>query len=321
VETEALVAQFRLNAAGIRAACAEALGRMEGNGGGHDLTALLWSACRTLARPRLDDLAQRIEAKATWEDLVLGPEQLARLREIAVQVRQRFRVYETWGFAAHSSRGLGISALFSGVSGTGKTMAAEVLVRELDLDLFRIDLASVVSKYIGETEKNLGRIFTAAEEGGAVLLFDEADALFGKRSEVRDSHDRYANVEVSYLLQRMETYRGLSILTTNLKENLDPAFLRRIGTMVDFPFPDQSQRAAIWNRVFPPQTPTEKLEFDKLARLNVTGGHIRNMALHAAFLAADAGEPVRMCHLRAAARRELTKLGRSLAEAEAQGWA
>jgi hypothetical protein len=311
---EPLVAQFRLGPAGIRAACAEVRNRLETGGEGKDAGALLWDACRALARPRLDDLTRRIEPRAAWEDLILPEEQLALLRGIAVQVRQRFRVYETWGFAARGARGLGVNALFTGASGTGKTTAAEVLVRDLALDLYRVDLAAVVSKYIGETEKNLSRIFAAAEEGGAVLLFDEADALFGKRGEVRDSHDRYANVEVSYLLQRMETYRGLSILTTNLKENLDPAFLRRIGTVVDFPFPDRAQRGAIWRRIFPPQTPTAGLDCDRLSRLNVNGGHIRNMAVHAAFLAADAGEPVGMHHLHAAARRELAKLGRSPGE-------
>ncbi|HXO43192.1 MAG TPA: ATP-binding protein, partial [Thermoanaerobaculia bacterium] len=308
-----LVAQFRLGPAGIRAACAAARSRLD-TGAGGDALGLVWEACRALARPRLDDLARRSEAGAAWEDLVLPEEQLALLRRIASQVRQRFRVYETWGFAARGDRGLGVSALFTGASGTGKTTAAEVLGCELALDLYRVDLAAVVSKFIGETEKNLARIFAAAEEGGAVLLFDEADALFGKRSEVRDSHDRFANIEVSYLLQRLEAYRGLTILTTNFKENLDPAFLRRIGTVVDFPFPDRAQRGAIWRRIFPPQTPTAGLDCDRLARLTVNGGHIRNMALHAAFMAADAGEPVGMHHLHAAARHELAKLGRSAGE-------
>jgi len=183
------------------------------------------------------------------------------------------------GFASKDERGLGISALFAGPSGTGKTMAGEVLANELRLDLYRIDLSQVVSKYIGETEKNLRRVFDAADEGAAVLLFDEADALFGKRSEVKDSHDRYANIEVSYLLQRMEAYRGLAILTTNRRDALDPAFLRRIRFVVEFPFPDAQQRAEIWRRVFPPQTPTEGLAMEKLARLNAAGGNIRNIAL------------------------------------------
>jgi len=242
------------------------------------------------------------------------------LRDIAVHVRQRTTVYETWGFASRGGRGLGISSLFAGASGTGKTMAAEVLANELHLDLYRIDLSQVVSKYIGETEKNLRRVFDAAEEGGAILLFDEADALFGKRSEVRDSHDRYANIEVSYLLQRMESYRGLAILTTNIKGALDSAFLRRIRFIVQFPFPDVTQRGEIWRRIFPASTPTEGLDMSKLARLNVTGGNIRNIALNAAFLAADAGEPVRMTHLLRAARGEYAKLEKSLTEAEIGGW-
>ncbi|MBE9514415.1 MAG: ATP-binding protein, partial [Chloroflexi bacterium] len=228
--------------------------------------------------------------------------------------------YESWGFAAKSSRGLGISALFAGASGTGKTMAAEVLANELRLDLYHIDLSQVVSKYIGETEKNLRRVFDAAEEGGAILLFDEADALFGKRGEVKDSHDRYANIEISYLLQRMEAYRGLAVLTTNMKSALDTAFLRRIRFVVQFPFPNAAQRAEIWRRIFPADTPTEGLDADKLARLNVAGGNIRNIALHAAFLAADTDEPVHMPHLLRAARTEYGKLEKSLTEAEIRGW-
>jgi SpoVK/Ycf46/Vps4 family AAA+-type ATPase len=190
----------------------------------------------------------------------------------------------------------------------------------LRLDLYRIDLSQVVSKYIGETEKNLRRVFDAAEEGGAVLLFDEADALFGKRSEVKDSHDRYANIEVSYLLQRMEAYRGLAILTTNLKAALDTAFLRRLRFVVQFPFPDAAQRAEIWRRIFPRQTPTAGLEITKLARLNVAGGNIRNIALQAAFLAADGDQPVTMAHLLRAARSEYDKLEKPLTETEIAGW-
>jgi hypothetical protein len=281
----------------------------------------LWDACRAQARPRLDDLAQRIEPTAERDELVLTERQHQLLDELVVQVRLRARVYGPWGFAAKSARGLGVSALFAGPSGTGKTMAAEVLARELRLDLYRIDLSSVVSKYIGETEKNLRRIFDAAEEGGAVLLFDEADALFGKRTEVRDSHDRYANVEVSYLLQRMEAYRGLAILTTNMKGALDSAFLRRLRFVVEFTFPDAAQRAEIWRRIFPRETPLDGLDPERLARLNVTGGNIRNIALGAAFLAADAGEPVRMRHLLRAARTELAKLERPATEAEIGGWA
>jgi SpoVK/Ycf46/Vps4 family AAA+-type ATPase len=255
-----------------------------------------------------------------WNDLVLpaAPEQL--LRDIAAQVRHRTRVYETWGFAHRSTRGLGIAALFSGASGTGKTMAAEVLATELGLDLYRIDLSAVVSKYIGETEKNLRRVFDAAEEGGAILLFDEADALFGKRSEVRDSHDRYANVEIGYLLQRVEAYRGLAVLTTNTKDALDTAFLRRLRFNVHFPFPDEADRARIWERVFPPETPTEHLEPRKLARLNVAGGNIRNIAINAAFAAADDHEAVQMRHVLRSARIEYAKLDQTLTESEIRGW-
>jgi SpoVK/Ycf46/Vps4 family AAA+-type ATPase len=315
----ALVSQFNLSAPSIQAASAEASARAAG-AREDDFAGIVWDACRSQARPGLEGLAQRIEPAAVWDDLVLPSLQLLTLREILAHVRQRFRVYETWGFAAKGLRGLGIGAIFSGASGTGKTMAAEVLAGELRLDLYRIDLSQVVSKYIGETEKNLRRVFDAAEEGGAVLLFDEADALFGKRSEVKDSHDRYANIEVSYLLQRMESYRGLAILTTNMKKALDVAFLRRIRFVVQFPFPDAKQRAEIWQRIFPPATPTEGLEASKLAQLNVAGGSIRNIALNAAFLAADSGEPVRMEHLLSAAHSECAKLEKPLTDAEVGGW-
>jgi SpoVK/Ycf46/Vps4 family AAA+-type ATPase len=315
------VAQFTLSAPTVHAVCAEALGRWATEDASGDLGILLWDAARVQARPRLDDLTQRVKPVATWDDLVLPQMQKRMLREIAMHVRRRMMVYEAWGFAAKSSRGLGISALFAGASGTGKTMAAEVLANDLRLDLYLIDLSQVVSKYIGETEKNLRRVFDAAEAGGAILLFDEADALFGKRSEVKDSHDRYANIEISYLLQRMEAYRGLAILTTNMKSALDTAFLRRIRFVVQFPFPNADQRAEIWRGVFPREVPTEGLDVEKLARLNVAGGSIRNIALHAAFLAADAGEPVRMRHLLRAARTEYGKLEKSLTEAEIRGWA
>jgi SpoVK/Ycf46/Vps4 family AAA+-type ATPase len=272
------------------------------------------------ARPRLDNMAQRIEPAATWDDLVLPEMQRQTLLEIAVHVKERVKVYESWGFGAKSSGGLGISALFTGGSGTGKTMAAEVLANELRIDLYRIDLSQVVSKYIGETEKNLRHVFDAAEEGGAILLFDEADALFGKRSEVKDSHDRYANIEVSYLLQRMEAYRGLAILTTNMKSAVDTAFLRRIRFIVHFPFPDAKQRMRIWKGIFPESTPTDELDTEKLARLNVAGGNIRNIALNAAFLAADAGGEVRMEHLLRAVRSEYMKMEKPLTDSEIGGW-
>ena len=317
---DAIAAQFSLGLPAIRSSAAEAVARCaaaprqsvararRGMSVAH-CVALTWMTWPSGSSPP--------PAGTTWS----CPASRSTLcRRIAQHVRHRATVYDAWGFAAKSARGLGISALFAGASGTGKTMAAEVLANELRLDLYRIDLAGVVSKYIGETEKNLRKVFDAAEHSGAILLFDEADALFGKRSEVKDSHDRYANIEVSYLLQRMEAYRGLAILTTNLKSALDPAFLRRIRFVIQFPFPDAPQRAEIWRRIFPASTPTEGLDVGKLAKLNVPGGNIRNIALNAAFLAAHAGEPVRMRHLLEAARIEYSKLERPLTDAEIGGW-
>jgi SpoVK/Ycf46/Vps4 family AAA+-type ATPase len=214
------------------------------------------------------------------------------------------------------NRGLGISALFTGESGTGKTMAAEVIAHELQLDLYRIDLSSVISKYIGETEKNLRRLFDAAEDGGAILFFDEADALFGKRSEVKDSHDRYANIEINYLLQRMEAYRGLAILATNMRSALDSAFVRRLRFIISFPFPGPTERRRMWQRVFPPETPADELDYDWLARLNVTGGNIHNIGLCAAFLAARADSRVTMPLVLEAARTEYRKLERPIHDSD-----
>ena len=322
---EMLVSQFNLSANTIRLVSTETLEQFskienKKEAPKERLEDMLWKTCCAQTRPRLDDLAQRIPPLATWDDLILPQLQKTTLREIAMHVRQQSKVFEEWGFAAKSSRGLGISALFTGESGTGKTMASEVIANELHLDLYRIDLSQVVNKYIGETEKNLKRIFDAAEEGGAILLFDEADALFGKRSEVKDSHDRYANIEVSYLLQRMEDYRGLAILTTNMKSALDKAFLRRIRFVVQFPFPDVAHRAEIWRRIFPKDTPTKNIEETKLARLNITGGNIRNIALNAAFIAADKGESVRMSHISLAARSEYAKMEKSMSTIETGTW-
>jgi hypothetical protein len=309
-----LVSHFNLGSAAIQTACLQAQNMPE------PTPQILWDACRVQARPRLDELSQRIESSADWEDLILPDQERRVLQEVAAHVKQRSHVYENWGFGAKSKRGLGISALFAGGSGTGKTMAAEVLAKELQLDVYRIDLSSVVSKYIGETEKNLRRVFDAAEGGGVILLFDEADALFGKRGEVKDSHDRYANMEVGYLLQRMEAYRGLAILTTNLKGSIDQAFLRRIRFIVQFPFPDATQRAEIWRRSFPAQTPLAELDFAKLAKLNVAGGNIRSIVLNAAFLAASAGDSVDMSHILQAAKSEYLKLERPLTDSEIKGW-
>jgi hypothetical protein len=318
-QIESIVQQFDLGPTAIARVVAAAHSRagLRTPGGSARLTPEdLWQACREQAGCHLDGLARRLIPCHTWEDIVLPEDILGQLREIAAQVAHRPQVYEAWGFGARLSRGRGISALFSGPSGTGKTMAAEILANHLRLDLYRIDLAGVVSKYIGETEKNLRRVFDAAEESGAILFFDEADALFGKRSEVRDSHDRYANIEINYLLQRMEDYRGLAILATNMKSLLDPAFLRRLRFLVDFPFPDAAQRLRIWQGVFPREAAVEGLDIAFLSRMEIAGGNIKNIALNAAFLAAAEGGPIRMEHVLRAARREYAKIDKLMREAE-----
>lgn len=322
LQADRLATQFNLSAETIYTVAAE--GRAL-HGAGQEQHApiedRLWDLCRAYQRPGLDELAQRIEPASEWDDLILPEKQKAVLKEMVIHARNQNLVYRDWGFARKGERGLGITALFAGQSGTGKTMAAEILAQQLQLDLYRIDLSAIISKYIGETEKNLGRVFDAADEGGCLLLFDEADAIFGKRSEVKDSHDRYANIEVSYLLQRLESYRGMAVLTTNMKSAVDSAFLRRLRFLVNFPFPDPESRVEIWRRAFPPSAPTEGLDPDRLARLNVTGGHIRNIAMAAAFLAADAGQPIRMDHLLAAARSEMIKIEKSITASEVKGWA
>jgi hypothetical protein len=311
-----LAAQFDLNVPSITAVAWEVMNEPDVTG--EQLAHRLWTSCCAITRPRLDALAQRLDPKATWDDLVLPAEQTALLHQIARQVEQRHTVYEDWGFAAKMNRGLGISALFAGDSGTGKTMAAEVIANDLRLNLYRIDLSAVVNKYIGETEKNLRRLFDAAEGGGAILFFDEADALFGKRSEVKDSHDRYANIEINYLLQRMEGYRGLAILATNMKGALDSAFMRRLRFIVDLPFPGASERKLMWQKVFPQRAlhdPAD-LDYDRLARFNVTGGNIHSIALNAAFLAAQSHSKVSMPIVLSAARTEYRKLDKPINEAE-----
>ncbi|MCK4787485.1 MAG: ATP-binding protein [Desulfobacteraceae bacterium] len=314
-ESPALLAgQFDLNLVTIQKIAGTVLADHSNNE--NKLHNQIWDACLAKTRPRLDQLAQRLDPKATWEDIVVPKEQKNLLRQVTDQVGQRSRVYDDWGFRRRMNRGLGINALFAGDSGTGKTMAAEVIANDLRLNLYRIDLSAVVNKYIGETEKNLRRLFDAAEDGGAILFFDEADALFGKRSEVKDSHDRYANIEVNYLLQRMEAFSGLAILATNMKSALDPAFLRRLRFIVSFPFPGQADRKRIWQKVFPAETPLQGLDYDRLIRLNLTGGSIHNIALNAAFLAAQAGTSVTMPLVLEAARTELHKLDRPVSEVD-----
>ena len=272
----------------------------------------LWLACRSRAARRFDGLAQVIEPRATWDDLVLPAAQSEQLQALVAAVRHRSRVLDDWGFADRSARGLGTAALFAGPSGTGKTLAAEVIASTLGLDLVVVDLSQVVSKYIGETEKNLRRVFDAAEDSAAVLLFDEADTLFGKRTEIRDSHDRYANLEVGYLLQRIESFRGLAVLTTNAKSVLDQAFLRRLRFIVSFPYPDAVARERLWRLAFPAAVPTVGVDPARMAAIDLPGGGIAAAALTAAYLGAARGE-VTPEDVAAATKWELAKLGRSVA--------
>jgi len=286
-----------------------------------DAHSCLWSLCREQARHKLIGLARIIEpGDIAWERLVLPDNEARTIRKIVEQIHQRHRVYQEWGFAGNGSYGLGISALFAGVSGTGKTLAARVIGSELGLDIYHIDLSAIISKYIGETEKNLERIFSAAENSGAILLFDEADALFGKRSQVNDSKDRYANMEVSYLLQRMESYSGLSILTTNMKSSMDDAFIRRLRFIVQFPFPKDSEREVIWRSVFPAATPISGIDFGKLSRLEIPGGLIRSIAINAAFHAANDDTDISMRHIKQAALDEYAKSEKTLLQEIISDW-
>jgi SpoVK/Ycf46/Vps4 family AAA+-type ATPase len=264
----------------------------------------------------LERLARRIVPNAGWGDLVLPAEAIEHLRELAARAEHRDRVYDEWGMGG--SRGRGITALFAGESGTGKTMAAEVLATALGLDVYTIDLATVVDKYVGETEKNLDRIFAEAEGINGILFFDEADALFGKRSEVRDAHDRYANIEVAYLLQRMEAFAGIAILATNLRANIDEAFARRLDAVVDFPMPDEEHRRRLWDQCLGPRVPrAADIDLDFCAEsFELSGGNIRNIAVAAAYLAAAEARPLEMRDLIRGTRREYRKLGRLVGAAE-----
>jgi SpoVK/Ycf46/Vps4 family AAA+-type ATPase len=319
-----LAGRFRLSLTQIDAALASARALARWREATLDTEPTLpeiFQSARAQAGPALAATAQKIEPRFTWEDLVLPDDAISQLHEICARVNQRERVLATWGFAHKLSLGQGTNALFSGPSGTGKTMAAEVIASDLGLDLYRIELAGVVSKYIGETEKNLDGIFAAAVGANAILFFDEADALFGKRSEVRDAHDRYANIETAYLLQKMEQYDGVTILATNLRGNLDEAFTRRLAFTVHFPFPDESNRARIWSGIWPSDISlAPEVDLDTIARrFPLSGGSIKNSALAAAYLAADAGEPVTTDYLLHAIRREYQKMGKQLTMAELTG--
>jgi SpoVK/Ycf46/Vps4 family AAA+-type ATPase len=278
----------------------------------------LFKGCRAQSNRKLEELSQRIIPKYTWDDIVLPKDQKAQLREICIQMKYKHVVYGKWGFERKVSLGRGLTILFSGPSGTGKTMAAEILGGELNLDLYKIDIATVVSKYIGETEKNLSKIFKEAETSNAILFFDEADAIFGKRSEVKDAHDRYSNIEIAFLLQKMEEYEGITILASNLRSNIDESFVRRMQFIVEFPFPDEDSRFRIWKGLFPAEAPVGgEVDFRLLAKnLNITGGNIKNIGLKAAHVAAANGKKVRMEHLIEASKRELQKTGMLYSDAD-----
>ncbi len=310
--------RFRLSAAQIREAAAAAENLAGGGNGDLVRAEHLFAACRALSNQNLSTLARKVQPKFRWHDIVLPQDQMLQLREIADWVKHGSRVYDEWNFDSKVSLGRGLNVLFAGPSGTGKTMAAEILANELSIDLYKIDLATVVSKYIGETEKNLDRVFGEARSSNAILFFDEADAIFGKRSEVRDSHDRYANIEIAYLLQKMEEYDGIAILATNLRKNLDEAFARRMHFCVEFSVPEEQERHRIWGQIFPGETPLSRnVDLGFLARqFKMSGGNIKNIALAAAFLAAADGGTIGMEHLVRATRREYQKVGRLCNEAD-----
>lgn len=315
---EELSQRFRLHPGQVRGAVAM-LAASRQTQGADALQRQDWlAAARLQTGQALQVVAQKITPRQHFDDLVLPPDSLAQLHEMAARVTAREFVLDQWGFGQRMSLGRGVTALFAGPPGTGKTMAAEVVASALGLDLYRIDLARVVSKYIGETEKNLNAVFSAAEDSNAILFFDEADALFGKRSEVQDAHDRYANIEVAYLLQKMEQYEGAAILATNMRQNLDEAFMRRLSFVISFPFPDEDARRRIWQGIWPEQAPLDRsLDFDWLARrFRLSGGNIRNIALAAAYLASQDGGRVTQEHLLTAVRREYHKLGKTYPEAE-----
>ncbi len=318
----ALAGTFQIDSGGIDAAVREAALSGPDATDAQAVLGAISEATRAAARPRLGGVATRVVPAATWEALVVPEHVRLQLRALVSSVRARAQVLDEWGMG-RGGRGRGVTALLSGPSGVGKTMAAEVIAAELQMDLWRVDLATVVNKYVGETEKRLRDIFEAAEGGGAVLLFDEADALFGKRTQVRDAQDRYANITVSYLLQRIESFAGVTLLTTNLREAVDAAFLRRFRFVVEFPPPDQAAREELWRRAFPPSTPTRGLLPERLAQVPATGAVIRSIALRACLAAAaEGGEAaaLEMRHLLAAAREEYKKARQPLTERETAGW-
>jgi SpoVK/Ycf46/Vps4 family AAA+-type ATPase len=314
VDANMLANKYVLAGGEIRAAARNAADRALLNGGADPELKMedLECAARARSNQGLRRLTQRVDTRHEWRDLVLPPRALQQLRDVCAAERYRQVVYSSWGFQTRLAHGKGLNVMFYGPSGTGKTMAAGVLARELALDLYKIDLSTVVSKYIGETEKQLSRIFHQAQSSNAVLFFDEADALFGKRTEVKDAHDHYANVEVAYLLQKMEEYEGIVILATNYRKNMDDAFTRRMHHIVEFPFPDPEYRERIWTTLLPPEAPLDSgVDFRFLARqFELAGGNIRNIILAAAFFAAEENSPMRMEHFILGTSRELQKMGK-----------
>jgi hypothetical protein len=319
-----LVNKFAITGGQIREACANAAAAARSADSDEALLTVeaLATAVRAQTGHALAKLAPRFESNHRWADLVLPARAVEQLRAIFAAYRFRDRVYGDWGFGGGSPLGKGLNVLFYGASGTGKTMAAGVLANELSLDLFKIDLSAVMSKFIGETEKQLAEIFRQAQASHAILLFDEADALFGKRSESKDAHDRYANVETAYLLQRIEEYDGIAILTTNFRNNIDEAFARRMHHIVEFPLPDPASRLQIWKRLIPASAPlAADVDFAFLARqFELSGGHIRNAVTGAAFLAAQAGSEIGMAHLVISTAREMLKLGKLPSKADFRGF-
>ncbi len=317
-DADDVAAKFRLSVDQIRDAAEVSRIAARARGAETPEPADLDLGARHASSSRLLELATRLDPGYRWADLVLQERQLTLLRSISAYLRHRDRVLSDWGFERTVARMQGLKVLFAGESGTGKTMAAQVLAADLGLELFRVDLATVVSKYIGETEKNLERIFTAADGSNAVVFFDEADALFGKRSEVSDSHDRYANIEVSYLLQRMDAYPGAVILATNFRRNIDDAFIRRLDFVVDFPFPEAEDRTKLWRRLLPSEAPTsDDVDLEFLgSQFKLSGGAIRNCCLSAAFQAADENETIHMLHLVRAVAQEYAKQGRLTLESD-----
>lgn len=312
-DLNAIIEHFELTLTQVKA-IAKAY-RTSLNKGNNTSNQPLWNLCREHTRINTSNLLVPMKTKAQWEQLILPLHQQELLEQLIAQVENRSLVYREWGLAKKETRGLGITALFSGSSGTGKTMAAEAIADKLDLDLYRIDLSQVVSKYIGETQKNLEEVFKLAEKNCAILLFDEADSLFAKRSDTKDSRDRYSNMEISYLLSRMENYRGVSLLTTNLKTNIDNAFLRRFRFVIEFYYPNKTQRKLLWDKLLTSHIPFEKIDTEKLSKIDINGASIRNVLLTGSFFAAETiSKKLTMLHLKKAIEQEFIKLERPLTE-------